>query len=47
LIKFSDGEVESIQWLTESEILEKVHNKEKITPDSIDSFYFIQKERKK
>jgi 8-oxo-dGTP pyrophosphatase MutT (NUDIX family) len=42
-IKFEDGEVESIEWLTLSEICNRILT-DKITPDSIDSFnYYINK----
>jgi NADH pyrophosphatase NudC (nudix superfamily) len=42
-IKFEDGEVESVDWLTVTEIEEKMKT-DKITPDSIDSFnYYINK----
>jgi hypothetical protein len=42
-IKFEDGEVESIDWLTVEEIKEKMKT-DNITPDSIDSFnYYINK----
>jgi 8-oxo-dGTP pyrophosphatase MutT (NUDIX family) len=39
-IKFSDGEVEAVYWLSENEIVGKIKKDEKITPDSVDCFYY-------
>ncbi len=39
-IKFSDGEVESVEWMSKDEILNKINEKEKITPDSVDVFKY-------
>lgn len=40
LIKFSDGEVESVGWFTKNEIIGKIKKDENITYDSISVFNF-------
>lgn len=44
---FNDGEVKGVLKLSEDEIYEMIMNKEKITPDSIDSFMFYIEWRKR
>lgn len=46
-IKFNDGEVESIQWLSEQEIYDKVEKKENITSDSVKCFKELLQDMKK
>jgi hypothetical protein len=43
-ISFNDGEVESVEWLSLEEIINKINLGDKITPDSIECFnYYINK----